>query len=449
MSDPAFAANRKLRARLLSLAQAPHPTGNGPAPDHREGVSDAKPDVTALFADADPATPIHVVVTANEVNQLHGTGPLVKRLFQGRRHVLSIRARNDWGVHDFGDWNICPSPRPRNRAETFGSILRILRGRNVATVLCVPFLIDELFTSIAIHECFGAKLCVYQMDDQNIAVNNIPDPLMREFLERASLRLATHPELRLAYEQKYGLPFFHLPAIVPDALVRRDVAVAPESPDARKCALIGSFWDQSWFDRLCSVLDGSAVEIDWFGNNKSPWLDLSTESLARAGITPHGIVPEERLAQELAKYPFVIVPVGALDSREKNHGVASLSLPGRILFACAAAHVPVLIVGNERTCGARFVKHFGIGEVAPYDSLLIKAAMERMRTPESQRRMRDNAARIAPMLSDRGVSWWLEHSIEIGRPVDSRFEDLFDGYGAALDAPAQTVSPAGEACAQQ
>jgi hypothetical protein len=375
------------------------------------------------------------VVTANEVNHLHGTGPLVQRIFKDQPNIFSIRARNDWGIHDFGDWNVCLTPRARNRSEAFTNILSVLRGRNVASVLCVPFLPDEFLTSIAIHECFGAKLCVYLMDDQNVASHNIPDALMREFLERCSLRLATHPELRFAYESKYGLPFHLLPAVVPAELVPEESAGTPPvfAQRRRKGALIGSFWDQRWFDELCGVLSCCDFEIDWFGNNNSPWFEFSTESLARAGVTAHGVVPEAQLKVELAKYPFVIVPVGALDEKDANPGVAWLSLPGRILFALACSHTPILIVGSGRTCGARFVAHFGVGEVVPYDAALLRAAMERISRPENQSRFRQNAARIAPALSDRGVAEWLAQSIELGAPADRRFEDLFAGYDATID----------------
>ena len=49
------------------------------------------------------------------------------------------------------------------------------------------------------------------MDDENMTVDIIPDALMREFLEKCSLRLATHPELRDAYRAElWTLPFLPL-----------------------------------------------------------------------------------------------------------------------------------------------------------------------------------------------------------------------------------------------
>jgi hypothetical protein len=428
MLDSVFALNRTIRDQLSSLVQP----GGGEV--CRESIASEFTVTTVAGASPNLSALLNVVVTGNEVSDRHGTGPLVKRVCQGWPNIFSIRARNDWGgVQDFGDWHVCLSPRATARSGFFRNVLSLLRNRKIGKVLCVPFLPDEFYTSIALHECFGAKLCVYLMDDQNVAARNIPDALMREFLERCSLRLATHPELQHIYKRKYGLPFHVLPAIVPRALVSAESPVMGEPLYPSRGALIGSFWDQSWFDRLCSSLAGCGRKIDWFGNNKSPWFELSPKQLAKAGIEAHGIVPEDRLARELANYPFVIVPVGALDEKDSNRGVARLSLPGRILFAAATSQTPVLIVGSPRTCGARFVAHFGIGEIAPYDAHAISAAMDRMSKPDAQQRMRKAAAGIAPTLSDRGVSEWLWKSIELGVPADRRFEDLFSGYDSTID----------------
>jgi len=130
---------------------------------------------------------------------------------------------------------------------------------------------------------------------------------------------------------------------------------------------------------------------------------------------------------ELRKYPFVIVPCGVLGGKETNVGVASLSLPGRILFAAATSHTPILLVGSERSCGARLIERFGIGVTVPYDAARLAEAMQRLSQPQLQAEMRRKAAAIAGALSDRGVVDWLREAIERGEPPDSRFEDLFAG----------------------
>jgi hypothetical protein len=209
---------------------------------------------------------------------------------------------------------------------------------------------------------------------------------------------------------------------------------------SRRGALLGSFWEQSSFDWLCSALERCDSQIDWYGNNRSPWLRFAEDRLVSAGITAHGVVDEGRLASELRRVPFAIVPVSGLDGQGSNPGVAQLSLPGRILFAVAVSHTPILIVGSEETCGSRFVRHFGVGEVTPYDGPRLAAAMDRLTRPEVQAEMRAKAARIGRALSDQGVTEWLNHSMHLSRPADQRFEDLFAPYGAGLNAAASTTA---------
>jgi len=407
----------------MSTAFANH-RSDTPAFDFRsrnERLRVALDSLTCWGPGASALAEIDAVVSSNEINQRHGTGALLRRILPGRRNLLCIRARNHWGGHDFGDWNIrLPQADRPGPASAAG----LLRGRRVKQVFCVPYLIDDVLTAVSITEAGGAKLCAYLMDDQNILRDIIPDETMRNFLEKCSLRLATHPELRAAYESKYGLAFSVLPAVVPHGLIGRGAA-EPEHGD-RRCALLGSFWEQRWFDRLCLALKGSGYDVDWFGNNRSPFVRFPEQDLARAGIHAMGIVSEERLP--LGRYPLVLVPVGILDETDQNRGVASLSLPGRILFTAATAHTPILVVGSEKTCAARFVKHFGIGETVPYEAAALRSAMERLAHPEAQREMRRNAAAMAPMLSDQGVGEWLETSIDLGRPLDARFEKIFSGY---------------------
>jgi len=373
-----------------------------------------------------------VVVTLNEINDRHGTGPLIKRLYEGDSNVLAIRSRNHYGEQDFGAWDAMLPQQDKPRHQAFRDVIKLLLGRRIRNVLCVPYYADEIITALAIKEVFGAKLCAYIMDDQNVAVDAVPDPLMREFLEKCSLRFATHPELAGVYEQKYGLSFHILPAIVPAHLIRASAEEAEIPQPASRAALLGSFWDQSWFDRLCDILASCRYQVDWYGNNRSPWFRFPPEVLERAGITALGVISEDRLAEELRRYPFVIIPVGLLDANEHNKGVASLSLPGRILFALSVSHTPLLLVGSDKTCGARFVKHFGLGEVVPYDAGSVQAAMERLRDPERQARIRRNAARLAPHFSDAGVAQWMQKSIELGEPADQRFETVFVDYDRRL-----------------
>lgn len=412
--------NAALRARLNELAPgaaAEMPGRQCPQPAIGAGLPPPRPEQSTEPAD--------VVVTLNEITDRHGTGPLLKRLLRGRPRVLSIRSRSDFGGQAYPAWSRVLRQDGSRRHHWYRNVLQVLGGTRVANVLCVPFLPDEVKTAIAIHGTFGARLCTYIMDDQNVAARGIPDELMNELLERSCLRLATHPELRAAYEAKFGRQFHLLPAVVPDDLILRGAAEPPDLAGARRGALLGSFWDQSWFDRLCAALEGSGFTIDWFGNANSPWLRFPRQALSRAGITPRGVIPEDELARQLRRYPFVIVPVGALDGAESNRGVAALSLPGRILFAASTSRTPILVVGNEMTCGSRFVARCGIGVTVPYRAAQLRAAMESLCDNSSQAKYRSRAAAVAGSFSDRGVSEWLFSSIAQGVPADTRFEDAF------------------------
>jgi hypothetical protein len=87
-----------------------------------------------------------------------------------------------------------------------------------------------------------------------------------------------------------------------------------------------------------------------------------------------------------------------------------------------------LVVGSDRSCAARFVRHFGIGTVAPYEAKALVSASRHLRDPETQKQMRNNAAALGGVFSDDGVVDWLSRSTELGRPADSRFEDAFSDY---------------------
>jgi hypothetical protein len=422
MPDSVFSRNLSLRTKLRQMI--------APKGEAADSGQDAPGEGAGCFPEPAPdcSKPVYVVITTNEINDRHGTGPLLKRILAGKRNVFCIRARDDWGGHDFGEWNVKLPQQGRPRPEWFCNVLRLLAGRRVCGVLCVPFQPDELMTAIAVKEAFGVKLCAYLMDDQNIASQAIPDDLMREFLTKSALRLATHPELRLAYEQKYGLPFYLLPAVVPADLIATARVPPPPDSEAGDGVLLGNFWDQLWFDRLCAALENCGRRIDWYGNNRSPLLRFPPEDLARAGVIPHGLVPEPQLAGILRSRPFAIVPVGLTGGGERNRGVAVYSLPGRILFATATSHIPILAVGSEQSCAARFLRHFGLGVTVPYEREALASAMAYLCKPNVQLEIRENAAAIAPAFSDRGVPGWLERSIDQGRPADMRFENVFSGY---------------------
>lgn len=373
---------------------------------------------------ASASEPVDVVVTMNEMNDRHGTGVLVKRIFAGCRGIASVRTRDDYGGdRDVPEGVIVLPQKGRARADSYRQVLAAFEGRQVRRVVCVPFTGDELVTSIALKDVFGARLAVWIMDDQNVAFQAIPDGLMREMLEKCSLRLTTHGEMRQAYEQKYGLPFSLLPAVAPGALVLETPVPAGAANGAG--VLMGSIWARAWFDRLARTVSRSGQRLDWYGDHESPYLKITPAELAAAGIRPRGIASEPELVKVLRASSFVVVPTGVIEEDVGTPRVlGELSLPGRILFVAATSNTPVVVIGSEGTSAARFVRRFDIGTCAPYEPSAFAAAVSEILRPEVQERLRKNAVRIARTLSSDGIGAWVWRSLEQGGPADDRFERL-------------------------
>src|SRR5947207_10807431 len=127
------------------------------------------------------------------------------------------------------------------------------------------------------------------MDDNNIHARGIPDELMREALEKATLRLAISPELRDAYEQKYNLKFWVLPPVVDESALQgisqNSAALAVAEPAG---ALIGSLWSRNWLEQLHKTVREAGLKLHWYGNATAPWLKITAEELRQDGIIDCG-----------------------------------------------------------------------------------------------------------------------------------------------------------------
>jgi hypothetical protein len=263
------------------------------------------------------------------------------------------------------------------------------------------------------------------MDDQNICVQEIPDALMKEFLSKCSVRFATHPELRDAYENKYGYKFWLLPAIVPHRLINSEVAqVSPQRCQEKWGALLGSIWSPQWFQSLLESIQGAGIKLDWYGNSNYYWLQESPAELEKWGLYSQGLYPEEQLGQQLQAYPFVIVPTGTMDERDDRTELSRLSLPGRIIFNLATANTPVILLGSNKTSAANFINRFQIGVVCDYTPESLGAAVDYVLNPENQQRMRENAVKVAAKFSDQDINDWVWQSLEKEQAADDRFEAI-------------------------
>jgi hypothetical protein len=367
------------------------------------------------------------VVTAFEINPLHGTGPLVDRIVDGTPDILSIHSMDLFdGEHYFGELSHFISHYGLSREQAAENVINVLGDNHVNQILCVPYRSDDLITSITLAERHRAPLGVYIMDDQNVYVNVIPDALMLEFLSKCSIRFATHPELRETYENKYGLEFHILPAVVPHHLVFESA----QSADIRERistsgVLIGSLWSKQWFDMLSAAAVGAGLKLDWYGNTKYPWMDIEIGQDKRVGINAHGIIPESELAEKMQQAAFVIVPTGTLDANDDRKDLSMMSLPGRIILAMATSNTPVIITGSRETAAAHFVERFGVGVTCDYDARSLREAVGYVTDPQMQRQMRERAASIASQFSVEHMHQWLWDSIRLGQPKDMRFERLF------------------------
>ena len=365
------------------------------------------------------------IVTTNEVCERHGTGVILRRIFAGSPNILSIRSTRLYQDHALGEAQLCLSQDGLGRSESFAHVLSILNGSTIKRVLCVPFLPDELITAVILKELFNAPLAVFLMDDNNIHAGGIPDELMREALEKATLRLAISPELRDAYEQKYNLKFWVLPPVVDErALQRTSSSTVASAVEGQVGALIGSLWSRNWLEQLRKTIREAGIKLHWYGNATAPWLKVTAEELRQDGIIDCGFLPEAELTKKLAQYQYAVVPSGSLDANDDRPEIARLSLPTRLPYLMVS-NIPVIVLGSSATAAARFVERFGVGKVCPYDPAALRRTLVDIAQPNQQLALRAAAAAQSGLFSAQGVADWIWKSLEQGQPSDERYEHAF------------------------
>jgi FkbM family methyltransferase len=371
--------------------------------------------------------PYDVIVTPCEVNNKHGTGILLDRIFGCSPHILSVRSIDYYkGEHSFGDVSINLNARNISRLEIFSRVLQQFQDKSVKRIICVPYRTEDVLIAIALKDIFNAPLCAYIMDDQNVYEPGIPNPLMEEFLTKASLRLAISPEMRVAYERKYNLKFFWLPPVIPHHLLQTEAwEPAPHYTQNRTGILVGNIWGQNWLEHLKRTIQGAGLKINWYGHKTvAAALNADPDALAAAGIVAHGFLPEPQLVPLLRDYPYAVIPTSSLKEGDDAKAIAKLSLLSRIPFIMATAGTPMLILGDRETAVARFVERFQVGMVCGYDPVDLSRVVEQITDPENQRRMRQNAIALAETFSALGMADWIWEALETGSPADERFEVL-------------------------
>lgn len=381
------------------------------------------PSLTGKFQ---PPTPgqVDLIVTLCEVSDRHGTGVLLRRIFGEGRDMVTVRSRDFYGgEQQFGLARFLFEHDDAPRPEVYSTLLKALGGFQVRRILCVPYKLDDVRTALAARDLFGAPLCTWVMDDQNIEADGIPDEPLRELFRRSALLLAISPELRQAYQAKFGMTF----ALAPPAVGASFLQVNPTSPDSARLAqrrglVFGNIWGERWLDDLMKTLTGSGIEVDWHHGAGTPWMTIDERRLARAGITSRPFLPEAELVAKLRASPFVLVPSGTFEGEDSHRFVARLSLPSRLPYVAATSGTPVLVLGHPETAAARFVTRHGLGLVVPYEQAALVAAVEEICRPEAQARHRAAAAALSPALSSKDMASWIWRSLETGHPFDQRFD---------------------------
>jgi hypothetical protein len=370
--------------------------------------------------------PVDLIVTLCELNDRHGTGVLIQRLFRGEPAMVTVRSREFYrGEQTFGALQTTIAHGNAERREVFAQVLGRLGGLDVRRILCIPYNSDDVLTGLAAKAAFGVPLCTWVMDDQNIAFSSIPDAPLRELFLRSNVRFAISPEMRAAYEAKFGLSF-HLVPPVADAefVLRRQSAPDSARIEERRGILLGNIWGERWLEGLLDTVRDSGVVLDWPSPGGTPWMSIDHDRLTQAGLRVRPFLPEAELVASLRVSPFVVVPSGTLEGEDSHVSVARLSLPSRIPYIAATAGTPIVLLGNPETAAARFVTRHGLGVVVPYDRRSFSEAVVALCEPEAQTRHRARAAALAPSLSSTGVRDWIWRSLDAGRPIDERWKEL-------------------------
>jgi hypothetical protein len=353
-----------------------------------------------------------VLVTSGEVNDRHGTGLLLSRLFSGDS-AFNIHGRSFYGTPgDFTAVEIA-NDGPGDQFASF--IIREIAGLlRIEHILAVPYMADEAHTALALKEASEAPLTTWVMDDQTVFSDQLPKPLLKKLFAQSNIRFVISPEMKQAYQKAFDLPFFVLPPTVSQALLNNAVEAPQPKNETKCCALIGNVWSASWLTLLESTIGGSGWNVHWYGQDPRG-------NEKRPGFISKGFARESELAKGLAAMPFVIAPIGTGDEKDDRIHITKLSLPSRIPYLLAVHRVPILVVGSEESCAARFVSRLGVGLHCNYSPEEFNAAAQRLSDPGFNAYCRSNCAQHAARFGDEGLTEWIWKSADAGAPIDSRF----------------------------
>ena len=208
-----------------------------------------------------------ILITSGEINDRHGTGLLLSRVFSGDS-AFNIHARSFYGTHgDFSAVEIA-NDGPGDQFASF--ILREIAGLlRIEHTLVVPYLPDDAHTAIALKEATKAPLATWVMDDQAVFSDQFPKALLRELFAQSNIRFVISPEMKEEYQRVFDVPFFVLPPTVSQTLLNSARETSHPSNESECCALIGNVWSASWLTRLEGVIEKSGWKVNWYGHDSA------------------------------------------------------------------------------------------------------------------------------------------------------------------------------------
>jgi hypothetical protein len=366
-----------------------------------------------------------VIISAVEINEHHGVGVYLARLFGNEPNVIALRSRSMYG----GSCVFSPRSYEIARSISGGSgerrsrLSALCKDLDVARIVAVPYFPEDFANALLFKQLTGARLCVYFMDDQNIFEPEVSDQLVEQLLKKSDLRLAISPEMRAAYQAKFGYKFAFFPPVVRSDEIVEETLGGTLGID--RIALTGNFWRKATFDRFCALIRGTGVHVDWFGKGPlASWLEADPKQLTEIGIHCVGYLPAPEFVIRLRQYPVMVVPSGSLDSDDGNLAFSHFSLPSRLVFGLAQARIPVLVLGHPETAAGRFVRQLGIGEISAYEAEPFQLTLAKMLEKEYQRNTRKRCLEISHRFVTKDPGAWILNSLERGKALPSPFDGL-------------------------
>lgn len=394
------------------------------------------PKSMAIKADAPQSSPARLrdatlVITHAEMCDRHGTGAQLSKIFEHDEALLVFYSQNYFGHQSLGAVAHY-LPQPESDCEVIERKVRaLLDGHQVKRILCVPFFPADALSAIAAQKLTGAPLVTYIMDDQNLFAEGIADSLMKQLLECSSMRFAISEPLRAGYEQKFRSPIWIIPPVNCKRFFAPPDFRAPNNEPPRG-VMIGNVWSPEILQQLRELIKVSGLTVEWYGNAGKPFIQVDPMELANEGIILRGNVAEDPFVRELRQFDYTILPSGILNGNLEHDWLFRASLPSRLIYTLTTAHLPVLVLGDPETAAAQFVKRLELGVTAPYSIGEFLAAVSQLTDPETAGRIRQSAAQLAPIFASEPISNWIWQSVQLGKPLDDRYEKVFEPLRSQL-----------------